>query len=264
MRITLRVNESIEENAAHYFEAAKRAKKKLAGVEKVLEKQRKELAKLEEMKRTQIEIAVDASKEKEVRLARPSTWYHKYRWFVTSEGFLAVGGRDAVSNEVIIKKYTEPNDLVFHTDMAGSPFFVLKTGGKKPEAASLREVADATCTFSRAWKLGLGAQDVFYVNPDQVSKTAQSGEYLGRGAFMIRGKTTYIDNHINLAIGVDADGFIMAGPIEAISKHCEKAIKLVPGDKKSSDIAKQLAKLLDADHDEVLRALPAGGFKKIA
>ncbi|MEK6874918.1 MAG: NFACT RNA binding domain-containing protein [Nanoarchaeota archaeon] len=261
MNITLHINKTIEQNAAHYFEAAKRAKRKLAGVEKTLVKYCKELENLQ----TQKEQQAQAHKEEEIlaeqRAAQPKRWYHSFRWFITSEGFLAIGGRDAVSNEVLIKKHTEPTDLIFHTDMAGSPFFILKTEGKKPQEASCREVADATCTFSKAWKLGMSNQDVFYVTPEQVSKTAQSGEYLPRGGFMIRGKTTYLNNHINLAIGIDNTGFVMAGPCEAIKMHCKDYVMLMQGRLKPSDIAKYLAKKFHTNPDEILRALPAGGFK---
>jgi len=45
-------------------------------------------------------------------------WYEKFRWFISSDDFLILGGRDATSNEIVIKKHTEKNDLVFHR-----PFF---------------------------------------------------------------------------------------------------------------------------------------------
>ena len=171
-----------------------------------------------------------------------------------------MGGRDATTNEAMIKKHAEPHDLVFHTDMAGSPFFVIKTEGKEINEATLREVADATCTFSRAFKLNLGSQSVFYVKPDQVTKKAISGESLGKGAFMVYGKTTYVENHINLSIGITEDQDIMAGPEEAISKHCKKYVSLVQGSEKVSIIAKKIQKLIGGDLDEIIRALPAGSF----
>ena len=55
-------------------------------------------------------------------------WYEKFRWFISSEGFLVIGGRDATSNEIVIKKHADKNDLVFHTDIKGSPFHLSKQG----------------------------------------------------------------------------------------------------------------------------------------
>ena len=261
MQVKLRINETVEQNAAHYFEESKKAKHKMEGAQKTVDRYRAELNRLEEKKEEEIELLNKKEEEKAQRASRPQKWYHKFRWFVTSDGLLAVGGRDATSNEVLIKKHAEPGDLVFHTDMAGSPFFVVKTGGKKASPESIREAADATCTFSRAWKLGMGAQDVFWVTPEQVSKTAQSGEYLTRGAFVIRGKANYVDNKVNLALGVDADGFVMGGPYSAVKAHCKTVVRVEQGDKKPSDIAKQIAKKIDADVDEIVRVLPSGEFR---
>ena len=163
----------------------------------------------------------------------------------------------------MIKKHTEKNDLVLHTDMAGSPFFVIKSDNKEIPMSTIKEAADATCTFSKAWKLGLQNQDVFYVSPEQVSRKAKSGEYLTKGAFMIYGKTNYGENKVNLAIGNTNENAVMSGPVEAINKHCKKYITWQQGDEKVSSVAKKINFKLGKglDLDDIIRALPAGGFK---
>ena len=252
-KLTFDLNKNVEENAEVYFNKAKKIKKKLEGAKEALGKSLKEYKKLK------------LKKEKEESLqpshAARSTkkeWYEKFRWFFSSEGFLIIGGRDATSNEVLIKKHADKNDLVLHTDMAGSPFFVIKAENKKIGEKTINEAADATCSYSKAWKLGLSNTSVFYVKPEQVSKKAQSGEYLTKGAFMIYGKTNYVDNKINLAVGVK-DGRIMGSPVEAIKKNCEKFVEVKQGRKKTSDVAKYIQKKIGGDLDEIIRALPAGG-----
>ena len=180
--------------------------------------------------------------------------------FVSSDGFLVIGGRDATSNEIVIKKHTDANDIVLHTDMAGSPFFVIKSEGKEIPESTIREAGDAACTFSKVWKLGLQSTDVFYVSPDQVSKKAQSGEYMAKGAFMIYGKTNYIENKVNLSVGAAKDGAVMAGPLESIKKNCTKSVVLKQGNEKVSSIAKKISHKFGWDLDEIVRALPAGSF----
>ena len=160
-----------------------------------------------------------------------------------------------------MKKHTNPDDIVFHTDMAGSPFFVVKTEGKQLHDNTLKEIADATCTFSRAWKLGLSAQQVFWVKPEQVSKTAQSGEYLSRGAFMIRGKTNYVRSRMNLAIGMLDDGRIMGGSLNAVKSHCKKYVEIVQGKEKASATAKSIRQKIGGDLDDIIKVIPAGGAK---
>ncbi|MCK5025671.1 MAG: DUF814 domain-containing protein [Nanoarchaeota archaeon] len=256
-RIELDIKKSLEENASSYFEKAKKAKKKIAGAKKALEKAREKLECLEEKKDVEIKAA-EAKKEKTKRKAQ---WYEKFRWFRTSEGLLVIGGRDATTNEIVVKKHTVADDIVFHTDMAGSPFLILKCENKKPSEQSLKEVADATCSFSRAWKLGLGSQKIFHVNPDQVTKEAKAGEYLTKGSFMIKGKTNYIDNKINAAVGIADDGAVMAGPVEAIKKHCRQYVELEQGSEKTSAIAKKILKKIGGDLDEIIRAMPSGGCR---
>ncbi len=255
VNIKLFLNKSVEQNAELYYEKAKKAKKKLKGAEEAVEKIKKKLEKLEKEQRL-----IEDKEEK--KIIRKKEWYEKFRWFYTSEGFLVVGGRDATTNEIVIKKHTEKEDLVFHTDMSGSPFFVIKSDGKKINEKSIKETADATVTFSRAWKLGFGEGDVFYVKPDQVTKEAQSGEYLTKGSFMIKGKTNYVDNNTDLAVGLYKTGAVMAGPLEAVKKNCEKYVVLEQGKDKASDIAKKIKKKLEGGElDEIVRVLPAGNYK---
>ncbi len=174
---------------------------------------------------------------------------------------MVVGGRDATSNEIVVKKHTNQDDLVLHTDMAGSPFFVVKGEGRTIGSKTKEEAADATCTFSRAWKLGLQTSSVFYVNPEQVSKKTKAGEYMGKGAFMIYGKTNYIKNIVNLAVGINKNQQIMSGPIDAIKTNCEKYVALVQGSEKSSAVAKYIQHKIGGTIDEIIRALPGGGFR---
>jgi len=257
-RLVLDLKKSIEENASDYFEKAKKIKKKIKGAEQALQENLKKLKDLEAKKEKFDDEESQAEKIEE----RNKEWYEKFRWFYSSDGFLVIGGRDATSNEIVVKKHTETNDLVLHTDMAGSPFFVIKSGNKKIPESTIKEAADAVCSFSKTWKLGLQSSDVFYVKPEQVTKKTKAGEYMGKGAFMIYGKTNYIENEINLAIGLTKDKIIMSGPLEAIKKNCEKYLVLKQGDEKVSSIAKKINYKLgkELSLDEIIRALPAGSF----
>ena len=255
--LALDLTKSIDENAAVYFERAKKIKKKIEGAKTALDENLQKLRQLEQKK----EKAAAKSQELGIRDERKREWYEKFRWFRSSEGFLVIGGRDATSNEVVIKKHTDSDDLVLHTDMAGSPFFVIKSEGRQIGEKTKEEAADATCTFSKAWKLGLASTSVFYVKPEQVSKKTKSGEYMGKGAFMIYGKTNYMPNNISLAIGMSKSFQIMAGPPDAIKASCEKYVILQQGNEKSSSVAKYILHKIGGSVDEIIRALPSGGVK---
>lgn len=253
VEIKLFINKSAGENASIYYEQSKKLRKKIEGAQGAISKAKE---KLEELKKTK-ELK---EKPKEQKIERKKEWYEKFRWFYSSEGFLCIGGRDATTNEIVVKKHTDKDDLVFHTEMAGSPFFIVKTEGKKPGNATLEETAQATASYSRGWKLGLSSIDVFYVNPEQVSKEAQSGEYIARGAFMIRGKKNIMNVDLKIAIGIK-DGQTIGGPVNSIKKNAEKYVVISTGKEKASDTAKKIKKKITGEIDDIIRFLPSGGVK---
>ncbi|MBT3836546.1 DUF814 domain-containing protein [Candidatus Woesearchaeota archaeon] len=254
MEIEISLNKNVDENAGIYFNLAKKAKKKLEGANKALGDSKKELASLE---KNEEKFQLEQEKKQEKK-QRKKEWYEKFHWFMSSEDFLCVGGKDATSNEIIVKKHMEKDDIVFHTDMAGSPFFVIKNG-KDASEITLKETAQAVAVYSRAWKLGHASADVFYVKPEQVTKEAQSGESLSKGSFMVYGKTEYLHPKLEYAIGLVEDE-IIGGPVTAIEKKTKKYVIVISGRNKKSALAKKIkAKLKGGDLDDIIKFLPAGG-----
>ena len=200
MQIEIELTKSVNQNAGRYFDLAKKAKKKLEGARKALAESKQKLEKVqkEEDKFWQEEEQKQAKKE------RKREWYEKFHWFISSEGFLCIGGRDATTNEIIIKKHIDEGDLVFHTDLVGSPFFVIKAEGKTISKQTIEEASIATASFSRAWNQGLRTAEVYHISKDQVKKDLT----LPKGAFMIYGKREYQTPVIKLYIGVNKDNYL--------------------------------------------------------
>ena len=202
---------------------------------------------------------------------RRQEWFERFRWFLTSGGKLAVGGRDAQSNTVLIRRLLADGDVVYHADLFGSPFFILKDGLRQSEQEIL-ELSQATVSFSSGWKTGLGAADAYWVLKDQVSASPESGEHLARGSFVIRGKKNFVRHAmIQVAVGLDGSGRVMAGPESAVANSCPGYVVVVPHREKTSDTAKKVARELSdlaggapgPALDDVVRALPAGGGKVV-
>lgn len=251
-RITLDIKKNVEQNASDYFEKAKKFKKKMEGAKKAVQDQKRKLEILLKEK------AIDEEKKIE-KESRKKQWYEKFRWFISSEGYLCIGGRDATTNEILVKKHAEKNDIIFHTDMAGSPFVIIKIPDpqKQPTSKTLQEAADFTAVHSKGWKLGMSSLEVFHVTPDQVTKEAQSGEFLPKGAFMIRGKTSYITPTMNYAIGL-VDGAVMGGPLNALKHHSQKFVEIAQGNEKTSDVAKLVQRKIGGELDDIISVLPPG------
>jgi predicted ribosome quality control (RQC) complex YloA/Tae2 family protein len=186
-------------NAELIYKQAKKAKKKIVGATIAAEVSKKKIEK-------QLEQHQLIEERKAVLLKKPkSKWYEKFRWFISSQEFLIVGGRDASSNELIVKKHMKKQDLFFHTDVRGSSVCIIQNPDNvEIPQETINETAIFASSYSSAWKSGWGSVDIFYVNPDQVSKSPKSGEYLSKGSFYITGKKNYLSKpFLELGIGVD-------------------------------------------------------------
>ena len=264
LHFSLNLRRTLYENASEYYERGKKAKEKLAGAKAALEIS---LRKLKAAKQKKFETeAMTETKPLEImeelakRKVKSKEWYEKFRWFKSSEDFLVVAGKDAVSNEVLIKKHAAPEDLVFHADITGAPFVVVKTDGKSPSSETLREASAFAAAFSRAWREGLGSVDVYWVKPEQLSKSGPQGEYVAHGAFAVFGKRNWMRGvTLQLAIGVIKNQKLrfLGGPVESVKKTTNAHVILVPGDKVGkkflSQILEALSSTLPKDQSEIVR-----------
>ncbi len=251
LRFSISLRKNIYENAAEYFERGKKAKQKaqsaraaLEDTKKQLERREYELKSAEELKSTKpAEVIAELSKSR----VEPKEWYQKFRYFMSSEGFLVVAGKDAVSNEVLIKKHTLPNDKVFHAEIIGSPFVVVKTEGKEPGEKTLKEAAEFAAAFSRAWRENMGSADVYWVKPEQLSKSGPSGEFVPHGAFAVTGKRNWMRNvPLQTAVGIVLDDKIefIGGPEETMKGKATVFVVIGPGDLSGKEILKQTLRSL--------------------
>ena len=251
LRFSLNLRRSLFENAAEYYERGKKAKQKSAGALVALKETRGKLAEAEKKIRDAEEEK--AVKPKEVmeelvkRKVKRKEWYEKFRWFTSSDGFLVVAGKDAVSNEVLVKKYAAADDPVFHAEVAGAPFVVVKIEGKTASEQALREAGVFAASFSRAWREGAGSADVYWVKPSQLTKSGPSGEYVPHGAFAVNGKRNWMRNvPLKLAIGLvegEKTRFV-GGAVDAVQAKTKNYVTLVPGDETGKEFLKKILKAL--------------------
>uniref|UniRef100_A0A1I8A147 NFACT-R_1 domain-containing protein n=1 Tax=Steinernema glaseri TaxID=37863 RepID=A0A1I8A147_9BILA len=129
-----------------------------------------------------------------VRQRKPM-WFEKFFWFISSENYLVVGGRDAHQNELLVKRYLRPGDVYVHADVRGASSVVVRNKGARSEEPippkTLEEAGTMAICYSTAWEAKV-VVNAWWVRHDQVSRTAPSGEYLSTGSFMIRGKKNYL------------------------------------------------------------------------
>ncbi len=259
--INIDCKKSLNDNAEIYYEKSKKAKHKINGANIAIENTRKQLKDIRERKT----VAMEKVNVTQKRVKKELKWFEKLRWFLSSDGFLVVGGRDANTNETIVKKYLDNNDIYLHCDIHGAPSISIRLKGEELTNQTIKEAGIFAASYSSAWSEGYSNQDVYYVSPNQVSKTPESGEYVPKGSFIIRRHRNYIRNaNLELAVGiVDYEGKrIMAGPIEAVNKYCDNFVALKPGHIKKEAIAKKILSKIDKENilgiDDVVRVLPSG------
>ncbi|WP_416841151.1 ribosome rescue protein RqcH [Haloferax sp. DFSO52] len=291
--VTVDVSMGVEKNANRLYTEAKRIEEKKEGALAAIEDTREEL---EAAKRRRDEWSADDDDSedddeepeetdwlslKSVPVKSSEQWYERFRWFHTSDGYLVVGGRNADQNEELVKKYMSKHDRFFHTQAHGGPVTLLKATGPSEPAQevdfseeTLREAAQFAVSYSSIWKEGRFADDAYMVEPSQVSKTPESGEYLEKGSFVIRGDRRYFEDiPAKVAVGIQCEGEtrVIGGPPSAIETRAETMLTLTPGQYAQNDAAKlcyrQLRERFEdksfvrkiASPDQIQEFLPPGG-----
>ncbi|MGQ3329506.1 ribosome rescue protein RqcH [Halorubrum sp. FL23] len=300
VRVELDASAGVEVNADRLYQEAKRIEGKKEGAMEAIESTRRELEAVKERKAEWEANAAaddgsndtDESEEEEeyetdwlsrssIPIRSPDDWFERFRWFRTSTGYLVIGGRNADQNEELVKKYMGKHDRFFHTQAHGGPVTLLKAAGPSESAdpvdfseATLREAAQFAVSYSSDWKDGRGAGDAYMVDPDQVSKTPESGEYIEKGSFVIRGDRTYFEDvPCRVAVGVQCEPVTRAigGPPSAIVDRAATSVTVEPGMYAQNDAAMMVYRELKgrfadtsfvrkvASADQLQEFLPPGG-----
>ncbi|HJJ99287.1 MAG TPA: ribosome rescue protein RqcH [Methanocorpusculum sp.] len=225
-RVTVFVHESLEVNVGRYYQVAKKFRAKREGALHAMER-----------------AVVYSVKPKSHGPGKMKVkWYHRFRWMETSDGVLVMGGRNADQNEELVKKYMEGGDTFLHAEVFGASVVLVK--GKTER---MDEAAQFAASYSRMWGSGAASGGVIVAAPSQVSKTAESGEFVAHGSFVIRGERTYVRNvPMEVAIGVQMEPSlaILGGTPSAIEPRCKVSVRLRPGAFEGNDAAKKVLRRL--------------------
>lgn len=271
--VELDIRKSLTENATQKYEEAKKKKRKAKGARKAAKETQKEIKKVESKGKESFEARETPQK----KIKNKEKWYDKYRWFKSSDDMLVVGGRNATQNEEIVKKHMQKGDLFFHSQIEGGAATVVKSEGKKIPETTKKEAAKFAACNSEAWKNYYSA-DVYQVSPEQVTKTPESGEYIEKGSFVIRGDRKYYRNQkLEYAVGLEIRELtrIIGGPPSAIKVHATYYKEIMPGDQERGKISQKMMEYIKKESkpeeekivsklvtpDEIERFFPPGKLR---
>jgi len=258
-KIKINTTSPLQSIASVLFDEAKKQSAAINSIRAIKEKTEKKLEKFQSKTESEKDLIV-------VSEIRKKNWYERYRWFFTSDGFLAIGGRDAASNSAVVRKHLVKNDKIFHGDIFGSPFFILKNAENSPNR-SMNEVAHATVCFSRAWREGMYGVSAYWVNPEQVKKSAPSGEFLPKGSFTIEGQRNFIKSDtLRLAVGIiplDDDYVLTCGPPDPIKKNSICYAIIEPHGTEMVDVAKKIRIEFSKLEEEITKKISIDDFVRV-
>ncbi|KAJ8105294.1 hypothetical protein OPT61_g10267 [Boeremia exigua] len=235
-------------NSTEYFDSKKNAASKeertLQASERALKSHEKKVA--EDLKK-------GLKQEKEVlRPVRKQHWFEKYIYFISSDGYLVLGGKDAQQNEIIYRKYLRKGDVYVHSDLKGSIPMVIKNNPNTPDApippSTLSQAGNLSVCTSEAWD-SKAVMSAWWVLADGVTKTGQTGEFLAPGVFNIKGKKEYLPP-AQLMVGLGVMFEISEDSKARHHKHRVQGGVLAPTTAEAeAELAKEKAKD-DADSDD--------------
>lgn len=207
-------------NATQYYEqkktAAVKEQKTIQSSEKALKSQEKKVT--EDLKK-------HLKQEKQVlRPSRKPFWFEKYLYFISSEGYLVLGGRDSHQTEILYQRYLKKGDVFVHADLEGATPMIVKNKEGTPDApippGTLTQAGSISVATSKAWETK-ALMPSWWVQAHQVSRTNERGELLANGAFMVKGEKNY------LAPGQPILGFAVLFQIskESVQNHRKHRIE---------------------------------------
>ncbi len=239
-QINLKINRDLKEEIDLLYKKSKKAKEKMGRIEKLLLR----------------EINIKTGKKEEGK--KRKEWYEQFRHFHTSDNFLVVAGKDADTNEKLIKKYCKKNDIVLHAYIPGSPFGVIRSEGREITKQAIKESAQFVGCYSKFWISKLGIAEVYRVKPEQVSKSAKG--YLKKGSFMIYGKRNFLKVELKLMVGVNKKLGVTIYPANSPKKP-GNFITIIPGEKEGKGLVEKIkSKLIEKakkeDKEKIQRINP--------
>ena len=281
-QVLLELDATVHQNAQRYFESARKQKNKTSGAVQALEETERKL------KRARKNEAKQKASGKLNRLKRSKRmWFEQHRWGMVEGGHLIVGGKDAKGNDAVVKKHLSGEDMYLHADLHGAPSCSLRASqgfvleerrpGHLPadipayrladkldtsnlDDKKLKQAAVLALSWSRAWNGGGAHGTVYSVKPAQVSKSAQTGEFVGKGAFVIRGQRTwYKDMDVRIGVGIIAVNgvpMVVTGTPDFVQNMCPRYAILTPGMTKKDQLANKIYRNTGLSTDDLLAVLP--------
>ncbi|CCD26117.2 Rqc2p NDAI_0G03400 [Naumovozyma dairenensis CBS 421] len=162
--VTIDLGFSAYANASEYFNAKKTSAEKQKRVEKNIEKAMKNI---EEKVNTQLKKKLKESHEVLKKIRTPY-FFEKYHWFISSEGYLVMMGKNDAETDQIYSKYIEDDD-VFMSNNFGTKVWIKNPMKHEVPPNTLMQAGILCMSSSEAWSKKI-ASSAWWCNAKNVTK----------------------------------------------------------------------------------------------
>ena len=162
--------------------------------------------------------AVKQTSQMTIQDRRKTWWFERFHWFITSENYLVIAGRDKIQNDVLVKHYLKKDDIYLHAEIHGAASVIIKNPTSRPVSPiSLQQAAEFAVARSTAWKTNEPCT-CFWVHSWQVKKNLPGQQQAPTGAFYIVGEK----NNMTMTMPQMAIGVLFHVTEEHVAKHAEE------------------------------------------
>lgn len=176
-------------------------------------------------------------------LYRKKNWYEKFRWFYTSDGYLAVVENAPGSAEKILKHFSNDYVKVSSSKLPVPSAYIDYEGLAMPPKSSVVETAQFVLSYSSYWRTREGNPGILWM--DNVSKTKKPIEVYAAD--------------MELAISqVSGEALPMIVPKGTKRVVSGLVATIQPGDDNIENVAMNISKEIGVKKKDILRLLPPG------
>uniref|UniRef100_A0A060TCW5 Ribosome quality control complex subunit 2 n=1 Tax=Blastobotrys adeninivorans TaxID=409370 RepID=A0A060TCW5_BLAAD len=180
-------------NARSYFDVKKTAQAKQERTEKAADKA---YVNAEKKIKRDLEQALEKERNQQtVHTIREPFWFEKFYWFVSSDGYLCLAGRDSMQNELLFRRHFKPGDIFVHCEVPGASVVIIKnhfTGTDTVPPGTLAQAgAFSIASSSKAWESKMNPS-AWWARYDQVPKISPQGDIVSIDHIVVKGEKGHL------------------------------------------------------------------------
>lgn len=219
--VTIDLSLSAFANSSTYFDAKKDAQLKQLKTEQnasiaiknTERKINKDLKKIEK----------DSTTNQVLKQIRTKSWFEKFFWFISGDGYLCIAGRDASQIDLIyFKHFNNESDYFVSNDLDNSLKVVIKNPYKNKEVPpmTLYQAGVYSLSTTKAWENKI-ITSLWFVKGSEVTKKDFDGSLLQAGMLNVTKEKTYLPPaQLNYGIG-----FLWIGDDKTSEKYVANRVK---------------------------------------